>query len=271
MSNSERPVSQYANGTRIAYAALPLVLHLLDVKLSSTAVRTAKKQRRLNIYIEAMKALQSQYDVTDTVSEIIGQMIEHVSLDQQEKQGETPSSHPEAGLDSVASNATDDPSVVQDWGDVLLRQPKLYLRLTVTMDLSMSKGSFPNDSDFPLSLQSKTKPGAQFPPYCIAMDDTRTSGCPKYELSNTRGFNEGMQGALDDIPNDSTKGPLDKSLAPTPNETMASVYMDTVNFDPSGFQLPMGFEAFDMELLSKSGFDFAFPWGTETTAFPESM
>ena len=44
-------------------------------------------QQSLNIYTEAMKALQSQYDVTDGVSEIIGKMVEHISLEQQDTQG----------------------------------------------------------------------------------------------------------------------------------------------------------------------------------------
>lgn len=218
-----------------------------------------------------MTALQSQYDVADTVSEIIGKMVEHISLDQQETQGESPSNHSEADLGSLASKSTDDPSVVQDWGDVLLRQPKLYLRLTITIDLSFSKGYFPNDSDFPLALQSKTKPGAQFPPYRISMDGTKSPGYSTDALSNTRGINGGMQGWSDDVPSASMKGPFGKSLAFKPNETMTSAVMDTMNFDSSGFELPMGFEAFDMDLLSKRGFDFAFPWGSETTAFPEPI
>lgn len=216
-----------------------------------------------------MRALQSQYDVTDAVSEIIGKMIEHISLDRQEAQGETPSNHSETDLGSLASKSTDDPSVVQDWGDVLLRQPKLYLRLTITTDLSMSKGNFPADSDFPPVLQSKAKQGAQFPPYHISMHGAKTPVYPRDGLPNVRNFNGGMEGAPDDVVHGTTTGPFERPLAFTPNDMMTPVAVDSMSFDPSGFELPMGFEAFDMELSSKRGFDFDFPWGADSTPFPE--
>ena len=258
-----------ANRYRVAYAALPLVLHLLDVKLSNTPFRGAKKQRRLNIYLEAMEALQSQYDVTDEVGEIIGKMVAHISLEQQETQGETPSTHSEADLGSLASKSPDDPSVVNDWGDVLLRQPKLYLRLVITLDLSMSKGLFPKDSDFPLALQSKTRPGTRFPPYQISMDGTKTPG---YPFPSARNFNGEMEVESGAVASPSMTGPYDRSLAFTQNEMVAPAGLDPMSFDPSGFELPTGFEAFDLELLSKRGQDFGFPWSTDNdTPFPDPI
>jgi len=203
---------------RVAYTALPLVLHLLDVKLSSTPFRTAKKQRRLNIYTEAMKTFQSQYDATDKVTEIISKMVEHISIENAEAQGETPSNHSEADLGSLASKSSDDPSVVQDWGDVLLRQPKLYLRLTITIDLFMSKGVFPTDSDFPVHLQSKVKPpGGQFPLYHISMDGTKTPLFMHEGLPTTRNVNGDLEGASELLAHGTigTIGPFDRTLDDT--------------------------------------------------------
>ena len=217
-----------------------------------------------------MKALQSQYDVTDTVSENIGKMVEHMSLDSPDTQSETPSTHSEADLGSLASKSTEDPSVVQDWGDVLLRQPKLYLRLTTTMDLSMSKGNFPKDSDFPVALQSKVKPpGGQFPVYHILMDDTKTPVYMNHGPQNTSLINGDSEGAKEHCTNGFLR-PFERPLSFTPNEMTSPAVMDSLNFDPTGFELPMGFEAFDMELSSRRGFDFDFPGG-ETPRFPEPI
>jgi hypothetical protein len=121
---------------------LPLVLHILDVKLSSynkgtTSVvsnpQEAVKQHRLNILIEAMKTYQPQYDGVDYVSETIRHIVTLAQLD-------TPAPP------SIANP-------INDWQDILASQPGSYLRLAMTMDLSLSKGRLPEESDFPASLR----------------------------------------------------------------------------------------------------------------------
>ncbi|KAH6663322.1 cutinase transcription factor 1 beta [Plectosphaerella plurivora] len=131
----------------VAVTALPLVLHILDAKLSSTQKKSSQrpmstqsvaKQHRLNILIEAMKTYQWQYDGVDWVSETIRHIINLAQLD-------APVSDP--------SQATDDDAPISDWTDILASQPSSYLRLALTMDLSLSKGRFPEDADFPVSLR----------------------------------------------------------------------------------------------------------------------
>jgi hypothetical protein len=65
----------------VAYAALPLVLHILDVKLATTQLHKARKKKRQKAYTEIIKLFQSQYDGTDELSEIIARMINSVSLE----------------------------------------------------------------------------------------------------------------------------------------------------------------------------------------------
>ncbi|KAH6651705.1 hypothetical protein BKA67DRAFT_679981 [Truncatella angustata] len=126
----------------VACTALPLVLHIIDVKLStynkstSSAITTpqqAVKQHRLNILIEAMKTYQPQYDGVDYVSETIRHIV---TL---------------AQLDTPAPPSVTNP--INDWQDILASQPGCYLRLAMTMDLSLSKGRLPEEADFPASLR----------------------------------------------------------------------------------------------------------------------
>jgi hypothetical protein len=121
---------------------LPLVLHILDAKLSPSSktgmpwdpsAQSALKQHRLNILIEAMKTYQPQYDGVDWVSETIRHIVNLAQLD--------------------TSSPTPKNSVISDWTDILASQPSFYLRLALTMDLSLSKGRLPSDGDFPLSLR----------------------------------------------------------------------------------------------------------------------
>ncbi|KAL2755720.1 hypothetical protein ACRALDRAFT_1082152 [Sodiomyces alcalophilus JCM 7366] len=131
----------------VACTALPLVLHILDVKLSAPSTPFSKqspsssgdpntssavKQNRLNILIEAMKTYQPQYDGVDQVSETIRHIVNLAQLD-------------------LPPTAPTRP--ISDWTDILASQPSSYLRLALTMDLSLSKGRLPEDRDFPASLR----------------------------------------------------------------------------------------------------------------------
>ncbi|GKT75042.1 fungal specific transcription factor domain-containing protein [Colletotrichum tofieldiae] len=128
----------------VACTALPLVLHILDVKLSASSrsfdpnTQSALKQHRLNILIEAMKTYQPQYDGVDWVSETIRHIVNLAQIDSPPP-GETRGSEGSA--------------VIADWTDILASQPSSYLRLALTMDLSLSKGRLPEDGDFPVSLR----------------------------------------------------------------------------------------------------------------------
>ncbi|KAK2017174.1 fungal-specific transcription factor domain-containing protein [Colletotrichum eremochloae] len=128
----------------VACTALPLVLHILDVKLSASSrsfdpnTQSALKQHRLNILIEAMKTYQPQYDGVDWVSETIRHIINLAQID----------SPPQGGPKNSEGRAA-----IADWTDILASQPSSYLRLALTMDLSLSKGRLPEDGDFPVSLR----------------------------------------------------------------------------------------------------------------------
>ncbi|KAK8009009.1 hypothetical protein PG991_011560 [Apiospora marii] len=121
--------------------ALPLVLHIIDVKLSSfhrtqPSPDEVVKQNRLGVLVEAMKLYTPQYDGCDYVSETIRHIMTLAQLD-------TPTPLP----------ATSTTSTISNWTDILASQPGCYLRLAMTMDLSFAKGRLPEESDFPASLR----------------------------------------------------------------------------------------------------------------------
>jgi hypothetical protein len=149
----------------VACTALPLVLHILDVKLSTPRPGTtntegqnsqsALKQHRLNVLIEAMKTYQPQYDGVDWVSETIRHIINLAQLDGVQPNA-TEGSNPSNGATSPSANGNNNNSnsnKIQDWTDILTSHPSLYLRLALTMDLSLSKDRLPEEGDFPASLR----------------------------------------------------------------------------------------------------------------------
>ncbi|KAI1464078.1 fungal-specific transcription factor domain-containing protein [Daldinia caldariorum] len=137
----------------VACTALPLVLHIIDVKLSSqnrnkTAAidsdpQMAAKQHRLNILIEAMKTYQPQYDGVDYISETIRHIINLAKLDAPASKGWCFSGLSTDGKQPAPA----------DWTDILASQPGYYLRLAMTMDLCFSKGRLAEESDFPANLR----------------------------------------------------------------------------------------------------------------------
>ncbi|KPM37419.1 hypothetical protein AK830_g9122 [Neonectria ditissima] len=146
----------------VACTALPLVLNILDVKLSASSkdpgldsnAASALKQHRLNILIEAMKTYQPQYDGVDWVSEIVRHVVNLAQLDNTNAEG------------NQNSNIT-------DWTDILALQPSSYLRLALALDVSLSKGRLPEDGDFPVSLRGLFVGG--FSPLKALIEANRTT------------------------------------------------------------------------------------------------
>ncbi|KAI1209186.1 uncharacterized protein F4807DRAFT_427495 [Annulohypoxylon truncatum] len=149
----QRRLARFLPISAVACTALPLVLHIIDVKLSSLNKNKsnspssdpimAAKQHRLNILIEAMKTYQPQYDGVDYISETIRHIINIAHLD-------TPTN---AGLGLASLYSDGKQPTISDWTDILASQPGYYLRLAMTMDLCFSKGRLVEETDFPASLR----------------------------------------------------------------------------------------------------------------------
>ena len=160
----------------VACTALPLVLNILDVKLSATAkgssldskAATAHKQHRLNILIEAMRTYQPQYDGVDWVSEIVRHIVNMAQID---------------------SGNSQNPKGIYDWTDILASQPGSYLRLALALDLSLSKGRLPEDGDFPVSLRGLFTGG--FSPFKALVEANRAN-----DQTGMRGASQTLRGAL---------------------------------------------------------------------------
>lgn len=162
----------------VACTALPLVLNILDVKLSAPAknstldssAASALKQHRLNILIEAMRTYQPQYDGVDWVSEIVRHIVNL------------------AQIDGTSSQSPGPKPGINDWTDILASQPGSYLRLALALDLSLSKGRLPEDGDFPVSLRGLFTGG--FSPLKVLVEANRVND------PASRGVNHPIQGEI---------------------------------------------------------------------------
>ncbi|KAL2823619.1 hypothetical protein BDW59DRAFT_163197 [Aspergillus cavernicola] len=122
---------KYLPTSAVTCTAQPLVLYLLDQTLAHGV--TTAFQGKLAVVLEAMKVYQCMYDSTDLVLHT----AHRISLE--------------------ARSLVRDREIM-GWADVLSRTPKVYLRLIITMDMALAKGSFPGDSEFPSALQHDGNP-----------------------------------------------------------------------------------------------------------------
>ncbi|KAF5673679.1 cutinase transcription factor 1 beta [Fusarium circinatum] len=145
----------------VAYAALPLVLHILDVKLAKLPSQTARKQGRLNIYMETMKGLENLYDGVDDVWAFIRAAIDSATSGTLDSCSPKTDSVPSSALCSKPSTSIQG---ADDWGKFLLQKPILYFRLSRTIDLSLSVGCYAEDSSLSLFLATAqfTSPSLMF-------------------------------------------------------------------------------------------------------------
>ncbi|KAH7010070.1 fungal-specific transcription factor domain-containing protein [Ilyonectria destructans] len=127
----------------VGCTAFPLALQILDVKLfnsqtpnsgTSSPSFAQHKQQQLNVLIEAMKTYRPRYDGVDWVARAVRYIVD---LAQQH----------------LPAIRTRNGSPVSSWTEILQLQPKYYLRLAMTMDLSIRNGKLPLESDFPQSLR----------------------------------------------------------------------------------------------------------------------
>ncbi|KAH7142098.1 fungal-specific transcription factor domain-containing protein [Dactylonectria macrodidyma] len=132
-------LTQWLPSSAIGFILLPLMLNILDVKLSppprtelDQTQTSGTRPQQLNILIQFMRVYWPRYDGVEWVSEIIRHIIELAQLDEAKVRRKTSS---------------------VNWADIFAFQPRSYLRLVLTLDLSLSKGRLPDDWDFPIKLR----------------------------------------------------------------------------------------------------------------------
>nr|RBR00341.1 hypothetical protein FVER53263_13838 [Fusarium verticillioides] len=131
-----------------AYIAVPLVLHILDVRLAKRPLQIAQKQGKLNVYVETMKTMQKLYEGVDDVWTFIRTAIDYATIQDAEN---VTSSQNSLCIDAVGcigskSQLTTDKEYANDWGNVLVMEPVLYFRLSRTIDHSLALGRYSEGS-----------------------------------------------------------------------------------------------------------------------------
>jgi hypothetical protein len=127
------------------------------------------RERRLGYFTETMRQLRRRYEVTDDVMSYIKK-----SLDLSNLQKQSGGLHPgEMCFDRTSDHMQMTPrmkypppgSRTKNWCEIILRNPRFFLRLSLTLDRALARGQFPSDDDMlamfsQLQVSSSNSPGA---------------------------------------------------------------------------------------------------------------
>jgi hypothetical protein len=133
--------AQYLPISAVAYTALPLILTALDLKLSSDPAEATARRLELEVYVEVMRLYRKRFDGVEQLSSVVERLLNDAEPETRR-------------ICSTSGTTTLERSLVvskksKDWSDILKQRPKVYLRLALALDMALSRGSFPQESDFP--------------------------------------------------------------------------------------------------------------------------
>ncbi|KAK7223212.1 hypothetical protein V2G26_011215 [Clonostachys chloroleuca] len=142
----------------LACLALPLMLQILDVKISSmnpnsVAIKASKtqatvKQRRLTVLIEAVRVYHPRYATVDYICKTIRHVTNLARLDVMSN----------VGVDTGMGQP-----IISDWTDFLILSPGHYLQLSNALDFSLKKTCLARADDISSDLKLLLGTGAKLP------------------------------------------------------------------------------------------------------------
>ena len=92
-----------------------------------------------------MRMCEARYEGTTKLAMIVQKLVTFAAHESRKLNRQPMVSWPSA-------SAPEDGSEIKDWLGVLVKHPKLYLRVSMSLDLSMARGKYPNQRDMPESL-----------------------------------------------------------------------------------------------------------------------
>lgn len=154
-----------------AYTALPLVLHLLDVKLAPTQSVGALQQRRLGLFLELMRKYEPRFKEIENLWSTIRISLDFLAIESSPykfaprrvcaapmgsvKTLLSPSPE-EISSASSSMKSTVTMSPARDWREVFATNPYQFMPIVLLLDLAISQNKVPNRGDIFVRLPTNS-------------------------------------------------------------------------------------------------------------------
>lgn len=242
----------------LSLAAMSARLSTADGPSASTSSNpsNSKQRARLASLMEAMKSFLPQYDGVELIKKTVNLVAD---MAQTESQAQAQS--PDAGRPAT------------NWAEILSKHPALYVKMTMMVDLTISKGRLVGDADLPawlLGQMTLNSPGEEPQQGPRSVKRTQAGCTPQRRSYSSSEGNKSPEdirerfvtagGAEDTVPQSEETGEAwwEGHLSPDMliTEFLEGCDHPSVNYKPGGrvFEQPLTFE--DMGQADMAGFEF---------------
>lgn len=145
---------QYLPISASAILALPLTLQAINVAAARGSGMEAVEIRKLDVFTRTLKSQQQNFDGSDFCADIMGNIIAYAQDDEKFVTSMmTWRDNKDVNGGSMAGHAPGQSKIKLDWGNLVYKRPRLFLRLVLYLDHAFCTGGPPSDEDFPQELQ----------------------------------------------------------------------------------------------------------------------
>lgn len=132
-----------------ACTALPFVLEALNLRLSTSSQRFVH-QKQLDYYNNIMNTFRAQHDHTECVTTAVDSILRVVEPEIGRLLLLTSADSPQSADSYHSPGSITTLSRPSKWSDILTNNPLIYLRLSLFLDLALSRGKAPHVTDLPI-------------------------------------------------------------------------------------------------------------------------
>ncbi|KAK4631294.1 Cutinase transcription factor 1 beta [Fulvia fulva] len=136
-----------------AVLALPLILQAINVSAARGSGMEAVERRRLDVFTRTLKSQQQSFDGSDFCADALANIVAYAQDDSKFVSSMTTWRDGKDTHGGNAANGNGAHKVRLDWGNLVYKRPRLFLRLVLYLDHAFSTGGPPGDDDFPEVLQ----------------------------------------------------------------------------------------------------------------------
>jgi hypothetical protein len=136
-----------------AVLALPLTLQAINVAAARGTGMEAVEVRKLDVFTRTLKSQQQNFDGSDFCADILTNITAYAQDDAKFVSSMmTWRDNKDVNGSSVAGQNGQN-KIKLDWGNLVFKRPRLFLRLVLYIDHAFCTGGPPMDEDFPDALQ----------------------------------------------------------------------------------------------------------------------
>jgi hypothetical protein len=136
-----------------AVLALPLTLQAINVAAARGSGMEAVEIRKLDVFTRTLKSQQQNFDGSDFCADILKNVTAYAQDDAKFVSSMMTWRDNKDVNGGLVPGGNGQNKIKLDWGNLVYKRPRLFLRLVLYLDHAFCTGGPPNDEDFPAELQ----------------------------------------------------------------------------------------------------------------------